>query len=183
MLALDHEIGFSEIALVELAGGTLTSFANLNAEGYDGSTLLADAISSVDFSIAGQSNSSLAINAYAQLGLDTAGSGVFDAEVQKLVVATLAAAGAAQVLILVESEPVFAFVGTGTTNFVGEARTLALFSSSSASTTSFSNVAIAGVRLNSAGHATTTVISSAHANTIFSAPSASSSAIQLQAYG
>jgi hypothetical protein len=107
MLALDHEIGFSEIALVELAGGTLTSFSDLNANGASGSTVMSGAVVQVGFQAAGSAGISLGLNAYAQLGMSTAGSSVFTVEVQKLVAATLAAAGAAQVLFDAESDPVF----------------------------------------------------------------------------
>jgi hypothetical protein len=183
MLALDHEIGFSEIALVELAGGTLTSFAELNANGFDGSTLIFDAVGSVDFSSAGQASNSLLLNAYAQLDLATTGSSVFDPEIQKLVAATLAAAGAAQVLFASEGDSDFAFVGVGTGNFIGEASVLALFNSSGVSATSFDVTAVKNIQLNAAGNSTTTAIFSAQANIDFSAAGASSSAMQLQAYG
>ena len=183
MLALDHEIGFSEIALVELAGGTLPSFAELNANGFDGSTLLFDAVGSVNFSSAGQSSDSLLLNAYAQLDLATTGSGVFTAEIQKLVVATLAAAGAAQVLFASEGDSIFDFIGIGTADFIGEARVLALFESSGTSATAFDIAAVKNITLNAAGNATTTVIFSAQANTDLSASGTSFSAMQLQAYG
>jgi len=183
MLALDHEIGFSEIALVELAGGTLTSFADLNANSSGDSTLIFDAISSVDFALAGQSTSTLGFNAYAQLGLTTSGSSVFTVEVQELISATLAAAGAAQVLFESISDSQFAIVGVGAGNFVGEAVTFAAFATSGSSATSLAGVTVTSTGLSAAGTSTSTIIFSAQVNVDLTAAGTTTSALALQAYG
>lgn len=120
MLAM-HEIGLAEIALVEVAGGTLLSDSVLSAAGAGQPAWLAGAIAKAQMQAAGEGTSALAGGAFASGSMSTAAAGVFSPQVGAVVSATLSAAGAAQVLFASEGDYTFAMAGTSSALFAGGA--------------------------------------------------------------
>ena len=124
MLAVMHEIGFAEIALVEVAGGTLLSDSVLSAAGSGQPTLRGGATATAQMQVAGTGSTALLAGAIASGALSTVGGGIFSPQVGAIVSATLSAAGAAQVLWVSEEESAFAMAGTSSAMFAGGGRFL-----------------------------------------------------------
>lgn len=167
MIDLNYEIGLAELALVEVAGGTLLSESALSAQGDATTTLLAAAPSQALLESAGTSAAEFPAVLVVDAGVSSTGTGVFTPEVQAFVAAVLAANGAAVVSIQSDMDPRFSMTGTATTAFsaVGIIRTE--LAATANSVAAFDIAQVTTTVLTDGGYATTTMLASADANTDF----------------
>lgn len=201
MLALDYEIGFAELALVEVAGGTLvsetvvasvaTSTETLNAQAYalaglaatasSASTLIAQAKASAAYTDGATSTASFAASAFAQAQAFAEGTSSFLAVSSAIKDTSLAANGSAFVFFEVSGDPVFQITSTGVVSFVGQSIRNTRLADTGTTTT---NIKLAGVRVTNyalQGRATTAVLGSAYYQTRTSIAGSSVTAIDLVA--
>lgn len=183
MFDLDYEIGFAELALVEVAGGTLVSEFVLDSVNDTAITLIAQAEARTAFDIASTADSSLLISAISTSSTAASGISVFTAETLALVNATLAAAGAATVSIISESDPEFDIAGTSTFSFVGQAVISAAFDIAGEPAVSLLGSGIRLLSLSASGSATNTILGSAYAQIDFAASGIDGFNVEGQAVG
>ena len=163
MFDLDYEIGFAELALVEVAGGTLVSEFVLDSVNETAITLIAQAEARIAFDIAGAADSSLLISAISTSSTAASGTSVFTAETLALVNATLAAAGSATVFLVSESDPEFDIVGTSTVAFASQVVRNTAFDAAGEAAVSLLGSGVSLLSMTAAGSSVSTLLGAAYA--------------------
>ena len=122
MLDLNYEIGLAELALVEVAGGTLLTDSELTSNNFDGSTLLLDAVAQSSLSFAGQAQTQFVGVIAVTTAVGAVGASVFDARIAGITTTALSADGSATVsLEAADLDSQFSIQGSSVVSFFSQA--------------------------------------------------------------